>query len=225
MIVAECGVNHFGDMRLALELIWRAKENGADCAKFQLYDVAKLFPEKQIIACGKNWYNSVLPTQLTKEQAKMLFDYGKQVGIEVFFSVFDLERLSWCEEIEVGRYKVASNQKGNSDLINAIKSTGKPFLVSSDEPTIYDTLYCIPKYPTRLDDLKFSDISFEVYSGFSDHTVGTETSMVALARGAKIIEKHFCLTRERDGVDIPLSITPDELRQLVDFAKDVGWVL
>lgn len=222
MIIAECGINHFGNMEIARELIRQAKLSGADYAKFQLYDVDRVFPNKRIMARGINWYESVKPTQLTKEEAKMLFDYGNEMGIEVFFSVFDAERIKWCEEIGVKRYKIAYSQWRNlflwEHLPNLIISA--PYKIKNKT-----TLYCIPKYPTQLKDLKFNSISFSDFDGFSDHTIGIEASMIALSRGARIIEKHFCLTRERDGSDIPLSITPSELKQLVDFAKKVYWAL
>lgn len=229
-IIAECGINHFGDMELARELIRQAKRCGATYAKFQLYDVGKVFPSKEIIARDRNWYEEVKPTQLTKEQAKMLFNYGEEIGMEVLFSVFDTERVEWCEEIGVKRYKIATRMRAN-DVLRAVFCTTKPIIHSSTNgmPVSHRDcdrkLYCVPNYPTALIDLKFSEVSFDLYDGFSDHTVGIEAAMVAISRGAKIIEEHFCLSRERDGVDIPLSITPDELKQLVDFARKVECIL
>lgn len=234
-IVAECGVNHWGDMEIAKELIRQAKECDSDYVKFQLYDVDKVFPDKKIMARGENWYEMVKPTQLTKEQAKMLFNYGEEIGIEVFFSVFDVERVGWCEEIGVKRYKTGFISRYDQSLIDAINKTNKPLYYSCDcdacfywdnMTLFWKPLYCIPKYPAILNDCNFESEDFdEMWHGFSDHTVGLEASMIAMSRGARIIEKHFCLTRERDGVDIPLSITPDELKQLVSFARKVEQAL
>ena len=92
-IVAEIGINWQGDILLAYEMIYTAKTCGADIAKFQLYDVDKLFPDKKIIAQGKNWYEEVKRTQLTREQAFELAEYCRRLGIEFMCSVFDLERL------------------------------------------------------------------------------------------------------------------------------------
>ena len=97
VIVAEIGQNHCGDMNLARQLIRLAKENGADLCKFQLYDSKKLYGEYQ-------------PTELTFEQAKDLFEYGYLWDIEVFFSVFDVERVKWCKEIGAKRYKIACDK-------------------------------------------------------------------------------------------------------------------
>jgi len=225
MIICEIGVNWQGNIDLAKKLIVEAKRGGGDLAKFQLYDVDKLFPDKKIIARGKNWYDEVKPTQLTKEQAKMLFNYGESVGIEVFFSVFDTERVKWCEDIGVKRYKIAYNQRDNKKLIKKLLGTGKWLMASVDKADCYVKgaadilLYCVPCYPAPIEAVDFS--SLLRFGGFSDHTVGLDASKMALSRGVKIIEKHFCLTRERDGVDIPLSITPDELKELVNFADGI----
>lgn len=236
-IIAEIGINHGGDMRLARELIKQAKESKADLCKFQLYDVDKLFPDKKIMAQGKNWYDSVIKTQLSKEDAKMLFEYGKEVGIEVFFSVFDTERVGWCEEIGVKRYKIAYNQNQNQELIDNVVSTCKPLMVSGNYSSYpwrvttylnygYDILYCMPIYPTPMSklEMKFVDHDYG-FDGFSDHTEGIDCAKIAMARGASIIEKHFCLSKDSISPDIICSMLPEELKELRRFADVVSEVL
>jgi sialic acid synthase SpsE len=78
-------------------------------------------------------------------------------------------------------------------------------------------LYCVSKYPTPLSDLKLSAVDFSRYAGFSDHTVGIDAAMAALARGARIIEKHFTLDNSMYGPDHAGSMTPDELSALCRF--------
>ena len=80
-----------------------------------------------------------------------------------------------------------------------------------------DFLYCISKYPTELADLNFKDIDFSTYDGFSDHTVGIAAAQIALARGAKIVEKHFTLDKNMYGPDHKGSMTPQELLDLAKF--------
>lgn len=216
MIIAECGQNHQGNMDLARYLIRLAKENRADLAKFQLYDADKLFgegaPEKQ--------------AELSKEQAFMLFDYGKEIGIEVFFSVFDVERVKWCEEIGVKRYKIASRMARNVKLVKRVDKTNKPAFISSGPelliyPLRWHFLYCVPEYPTPLYNLRLGLIDFDWdYDGLSDHTIGIDCAKIALARGATIVEKHFAIDHQT-GVDAEWSMTPDELRELVRFSKVV----
>ena len=98
MLIAEVGQNWMGEMTKARALIEFAKENGAHLVKFQLYDYNVLY----------KGHPEVPDVALSFEQAEGLFEYGQEIGIEVFFSVFDLERIKWCEHIGVKRYKIAS---------------------------------------------------------------------------------------------------------------------
>ena len=212
MIIAEIGQNFLGLMDLATDLIRLAKDNGADLAKFQLYDHKKLYGDKDIPN-----------VELSFEQAKGLFEYGKQVGIEVFFSVFDVERVKWCEEIGVKRYKIASLLDDDT-VINAVKATGRDIIESTASgrrfPYPHKALYCPSGYPqTNIDlrNLRWAD-------GFSDHTLNLTASKVAISRGAQIIEKHFAIDHET-GIDAKWSMTPDELRELKRWADVCKQVL
>ena len=232
-IIAEMGINHNGDMELAKNMITIAKKVGATAIKTQLYEVDKLFPDKQIIAGGRDWYEEVKKTELTYEQVAWLAAYAKTIGIEFLASAFDTERVAWLEEIEVRRHKVGSRANKDKELIDAMAETGKPIIISTNYPIDFYypknaslgnlfVLYCIPHYPTNLSELKFKDVDFNYhYDGFSDHTIGIEASLVAIVRGAKIIEKHFCLKRDDSNPDMVCSIEPDELKQLVNFARKV----
>jgi len=209
MIIAEIGQNHCGSMGLAKRLILLAKDNGADLVKFQLYDSEKLYSEKQ-------------ESELSYEDAKVLFDYGKKIGIEVFFSVFDVERVKWCEKIGVKRYKIAYSQRFNRELINSIYNTGKEVIISNNGDVIISNhsltrlLYCIPSYPASPDDYHLKH--YKLYSGISDHTIGLDCAKTALSKGAQIIEKHFSIDHET-GVDAEWSMTPSELKELKRFEE------
>ena len=217
-IIAEIGQNYCGNIGLARILIKEAKENGADLVKFQLFDSMKLY--------GDDEHPSP-----NREQAEELFDYGAFCGIEVFFSVFDVERVKWCEEIGVKRYKIASSFRENKKLRNTVEKTGKPILVSWDT---YDYmpipvkntqfLFCISTYPA-IPPLYLGLIYFpHCYQGFSDHTIGIDAAKLALARGAQIIEKHFALDH-LIGVDSEWSMTPIELEELKEWEKKVKELL
>ncbi len=234
MIIAEIGQNHMGSMWLAEHLILQAKDNGADLVKFQLYDSEKLYGEKQ-------------ETELSFEQAKHLFNFGKKAGIEIFFSVFDELRVQWCENIGVKRYKIAARNE-DKNLWDIVDKTEKPTIISYDPvfdkygwPDKWESLYCVSEYPAKSKNIKFEAGDFEDtgdslgsgdgrgeywrrYEGFSDHTIGLDFAMIALSRGARIIEKHFAITHEI-GIDAPWSMTPDELRELKTFERKVQEVL
>lgn len=199
VIIAEIGQNYCGDIELAKTLIGLAKLFNADLVKFQLFD-------KKVIKWGL--------VEMTFDQAHDLFEYGKQIDMEIFFSVFDIERIKWCEEIGVRRYKIAYSQRNNRAILNAVKAIGKPIIISSNKPMLFDTLYCIPEYPTN--EVDFNHL--EDFAGFSDHTIGLEAAKEAIRLGARIIEKHFAINHET-GVDAEWSMTPKELKELVRFAR------
>jgi sialic acid synthase SpsE len=230
LIIAEIGQNHNGDMEIARKLINAAKEGGADIAKFQLYDVDAIFPS------DFQWYKEAKEAQLNQQQVGELADWCRQAGIEFMASVFDVGRVGWCEKIGMKRYKIASRSIYEKHLINAIARTGKDIIVSlgmyreKGFPKIktqgkVDFLYCVAKYPTLPQDLNFREVDFDKYAGFSDHTIGIDAALVAMARGARIIEKHFTLDKKMHGPDHSGSMEPDELRQIVQFSRKFEEIL
>lgn len=227
-IIAEIGQNHNGDMRLAKELIREAKANGADIAKFQLFDTDYIFKP------DFKWYKEAKQAELTKEQVKELHKECQKVGIEFLASVFDVERVKWTEEIGMRRYKIASRSIYDKELIKAIEKTKKPIIASlgmwkePEFPKIQgkvDYLFCVSKYPTLDEDLTGFPEKFDRYSGFSDHTIGIKWAIEAMKRGAKIIEKHFTLDKNMHGPDHKCSIEPHELKELVKYARRFGKIL
>lgn len=231
-IIAEIGQNHNGDMHLAQEMIYAAKENGADVAKFQLYDAVKLFPRE-----GNIWYEYNCKTELSKEQVWQLFETCRKARIEFMASIFDAERLEWLEELGVSRYKIASRSIFEKDLISKTLSKNKPVLISlgmwdqaefpkfQQNEQLISYLYCVSKYPTELKELHFHQVDFGKYSGFSDHTLGINASLVAFSRGARILEKHFTLDKNMYGPDHSCSMTPNELKSIDNFRKDLNLML
>jgi sialic acid synthase SpsE len=226
-IIAEIGQNHNGDMALARDLIASARENGADVAKFQVYDARALFPRE-----GNEWFDYNCRTELSRDQVERLAAECASTGIEFMASVFDVERVGWLEAVGVKRYKIASRSIRDKALIEAIAATGKRVIVSLgmwNEPRFPDIaapggaefLYCVSKYPTALSDLHLSKVDFGCYAGFSDHTIGISAPIAALARGARILEKHFTLDKSMYGPDHAGRMTPDELRQIAAFRRDL----
>lgn len=209
-IIAEIGQNHCGNMQIAEILIGVAKLFGADLVKFQLYNTSALYkPDSPFI-------NLAREAELSFDNAKHLFDYGERLGMEVFFSVFDLEKAGWCEDIGVKRYKIACSHNTNKPLLDAVESTGKPVIISSNGKLFSgkETLYCVPEYPAN--EVDFTHL--EDFAGFSDHTIGIEAAKVAIDLGVKIIEKHFAIDH-KTGVDAPWSMNPRELKEIVKYAR------
>ena len=219
-IIAEIGQNHNGDMEIARRLIREAKACGADVAKFQVYDARALFPQE-----NNPWFDYNCTTELSRGQVDELAEECERAGIEFMASVFDTERVAWLEEVGVRRYKIASRSVYDRELLEALAATGKPLIISlgmwdGDEfpempaPVPVEFLYCVSKYPTQLADVHLASVDFDLYAGFSDHTIGLTAPVAAFARGARIVEKHFTLDKAMYGPDHAGSMTPDELREL-----------
>ena len=217
-IIAEIHPQHGGDMGVAREMIREAKRNGADVAKFQLYDAAALL--------GPAWEY----LELTREQVGRLKAWCDQEGIEFMASVFDTERLAWCDELDVARFKIASGtvtkdpalcrevlDRGKETIVSLghWQGPGKPF---GDEARIH-YLYCKANYPAFYEDMDDFPVGFEAagLAGYSDHTLGLEVPLLAIARGARIIEKHMTLdktqTKATEKAHV-CSMTPGELAAL-----------
>ena len=239
-IVAEIGICHNGDMARLKELIFRAKECGADIAKTQLYSPAELFPDKIVLARGKNWYPEVEKTELTKEKWFQFVEWCKEAEIEPLASAFDFERLEWLEEAGVKRHKVATRMNQDVSYIGRLLDTGKEILLSCQPhtiPTVFSSrinlLYCIPEYPAPIESFHLSSIPFVAplsygrqFHGLSDHSRGIQVAQVAISRGAQLVEKHFTLDRnDSSGPDHLCSAEPQELRELVKFARQVPEIL
>jgi sialic acid synthase SpsE len=224
LIIAEIGLNHNGDMDIARQLILQAKDAGADIAKFQFFDISKFFPPTF------KWYKAGMKARLSFGQAKMLKKFCDKTGIEFMASAFDVQGVKWCEKLGVRRHKLASRCIYDRSIIRAMCRSGKEIIASLGmykgktfprfkTKAKVNFLYCVAKYPTQLKELNFSRVDFKKYSGFSDHTIGIEAALVALSRGARIIEKHFTLDKNMSGADHKGSSTPDELKKIVDFSR------
>jgi len=226
-IIVEIGQNHNGDMDLAADMIRLVAEAGADVAKFQVYDAKALFPKE-----NNPWYDYNCSTELSRDDVKSLADTCATYDVEFMASVFDPLRVDWLEELGVKRYKVASRSVKDEELLAKLVATQKPLLVSlgmwdgdsfPEIPGVSDVdyLYCVSEYPTPLEHLNLASCDFTTYAGFSDHSIGLTASMVALSRGARIIEKHFTLDKDMYGPDHVGSMDLEELKQLVKFREEL----
>ncbi|KKL56963.1 hypothetical protein LCGC14_2240160 [marine sediment metagenome] len=237
-IVAEIGINHGGDLSKAKELIEKAKASGAEAAKFQLYD-----PRQRPDIEEHPFKEVLLKSKLTKRMLYELKEMCDRNYIEFMCSVFDVERVGWLEEIRVERYKIASKCVYDKELIGEILLTGKDIIVSSGyldaeigwpdnllEAWVKQRvsyLYCVSKYPATLKDLDLRNTVFSPaqYVGYSDHTIGITACLLAMCRGARIIEKHLTLDKMADGPDHILSALPDELELLCKFRDEIERIL
>jgi len=228
IIIAEIGINHNGSREVAHELIRQARIAGADIAKFQFYDPLKIFGPNGSYP-NEEAYRQALTVEFKFEDAKKMKAWCDEEGIEFMASVFDHERFEWMESLGVKRHKVASRTTEEKELCQRILATGKETFISlgfwTGQGVPYDAknaryLYCVPKYPCEYSDIRLpASFAGSGYHGFSDHTLGIEASLVAVGRGARIIEKHFTLNKGLPGPDHVCSITPDELAELSRLSR------
>lgn len=234
-IIAEIGINHQGNLAIAVGMITLAKVCGADIAKFQLYDPDKL------LSCDDftldDW-EIIKKTKMDFYDVKFLKRVCDKEGIEFMASAFDLERLGWLEQLGVKRHKIASRSIYDREYCEAVKATGKPTFISlgmqDDKKEPYSAtlhrlgwgkfMYCISEYPTPLNKIErwMMDPFKTIYRGFSDHTKGITSSQCAIAYGLPYVEKHFTLDKTLPGPDHVCSATPEELKALCKFRGEVG---
>jgi len=232
-------------MWIAKKMIYTANVCGADVVKFQFYDPYLLLDPK----CFKksDWENVEKAATLSQEQVIELYQYCEEVGIEFMASVFDLERLDWLINLPVKRFKIASRSIYDYKLVKTIQAQGSPYFVSmgmvdKTKEDIYDTwkrlwmpftdemittyMYCVSKYPTPLGECglyrSMFENTYDSWGGYSDHTIGTTAAKMAIAYGAKVVEKHFTFNKEADGPDHKCSASPTELAEICKF-RDGYW--
>jgi N,N'-diacetyllegionaminate synthase len=223
-IISEIGQNFNGDLDLAILLIREAKKCGADVAKFQWFNVQLCYPLES------PWYTHATKCQLSMKQVKVLMEECDRTGIEFMTSVFDENRVTWCEELGVKRYKIACRSFFDKPLLDAVEATGKEVIQSvpynlhipKHRRKNFKYLYCVNKYPARPEEVDILNVDFTEYDGFSDHTIGTAVPIQAMQQGASIIEKHFTLDKKAEGPDHKCSMTPDELECLVRYRAITG---
>jgi len=191
-IIAEVHPQFMGSMNELERMIIQCKVNGADYIKVQLYNSKKLFNN-----------NDRDFLEITKKEFFQIANYSQKIGIKLFASIFDEEKINWCEDAGVDIYKIASRTINDDiKLCEKIIDLNKKVIISlgmydfknKPVPFLNDNiiyLYCVSKYPTQLTDIDMPDFDNSFFSGFSDHTIGISASLYAVSKGAEYIEKHY----------------------------------
>jgi len=218
-IISEIGINHNGDFRKIEELIRQSKIGGADYAKFQLYNSVRVFGDE-----------SRKQNEFTFKQVRQIKDICDNYGITFFASVFDEEKLEWCEKLNVSLYKIASRTVvKESRLCEQVIATKKPVYISlgfwEQEGLPFEGgnikyLNCISKYPTSVLDFKKFEYDDKIV-GLSDHSYGISYALYNIAHGAKVIEKHFTLNKGSSGNDHIGSMNLEELKLLKEYGDQI----
>lgn len=250
-IIAEMSANHAGDICRAIDIIHAAKKSGADCIKIQTYtpDTMTIDCDKEYFQIntgtwkGENLYKLYRKAYTPWEWQKRLKDEAEMLGLDFLSTPFDRTSVDFLEELGVCFYKIASFELTDIPLIRYIASKDKPIILSTGMATLGEIeeavaairkggnerlclLKCSSAYPAVPDDMNLKTIkhmedTFGVPVGLSDHSLGSVGAITAVALGAKVIEKHFCISRDIENPDASFSMEPQEFKQMVDDIRSV----
>ncbi|MDD4294167.1 MAG: pseudaminic acid synthase [Candidatus Omnitrophica bacterium] len=251
LIIAEVSANHNRKFSTAVELIRKAKLSGADAVKFQAYtpdtitinSKNKNFMIKHAIWGNISLYDLYKKAYTPWDWFPKLKKVADNEGIIFFATAFDKTSVDMLESIKVPMHKISSFEIVDIPLIKYVSSKKKPLLISTGMASLNEikdavnvakkngatniSLFkCVSAYPAQPEDMNLTTIQdmkkkFKCDVGLSDHSVGIEASVSAVAYGATLIEKHFVLSKRSKGLDRFFSITPLELSTLVETIRKV----
>lgn len=250
-IIAEAGVNHNGSLQLAYELCDKAKDSGVDAVKFQTWVTERIICkdtkmadyQKENLGVDDSQFDMLKKLELTYEDFALIKEYCDKIGIE-FLSTGDTEDdINYLVNLGMGKIKLGSGDITNIPFLRFIGGLKLPVIIStgmcnlSDVAIAYNVLreagaeditvlHCTTNYPCPMDEVNLRAMqtmkdAFKCKVGYSDHTMGTEIPIAAVAMGAEIIEKHFTLDRNMEGPDHKASLEPQELKYMVDCIRNI----
>lgn len=192
---------------------------------------------------GRNLYELYKTAYTPWEWHEELFEEAKKVGIPMFSTPFDLTAVDFLHKFDMPAIKIASYEINDIPLIKKCAKEMKPMILSTGLATLQDIdlaiktckevgnnqivlLKCVSEYPTPYEDINLKTMknmkeTFDCVVGLSDHSIGSEVSIAAVAMGAKVIEKHFTLSRSDGGADAAFSMEPDEFRNMVQSIRNI----
>jgi len=244
-IIAEAGVNHNGSLKLAKQMIEEAARAGADYIKFQTFKPEKLVSkyaqkadyQKKTTGNNESQLQMLEKLALSYDDFVELKRYCEQSGIGFLSTPFDEDSIRFLDSLDMDFWKIPSGEITNYPYLVQIAQTGRDIVLSTgmcEMDEIADAmkvleesgagnislLHCNTEYPTPYEDvnllaMKQMRTAFKKQVGYSDHTVGIEVPIAAVALGAEIIEKHFTLDKNMEGPDHKASLEPLELSQMI----------
>lgn len=243
--IAEVGGNHGGEVDVAKEYLTAASDAGVDAVKFQLYSAENLIvkTEPTLPLAGDEYdsqFERFKELELTDDEWLELVKMAEELEVDFAASVFDREMADFVAGISPF-IKIASGDLTNIPLLRYVNSLGKPVVISTGFATIEEIrravrelsdsdltlLHCIGSYPTpdeqaHLQIIDLLNDEFETRIGYSDHTIGTLVPLAAVARGARVIEKHFTLDKTIKVGDHRLSANPSEMATIVEKGQQIS---
>jgi len=244
-IIAEAGVNHNGQLDLALELVRRAKATGADCVKFQTFkastivtpDAPKANYQLEVTSRQESQFDMLKALELPMEDYKKIIALCQELDIQFLSTPYNIEDAAFLNKLNVDAFKIASGQLVELPFLDYVARLGKPIIISSGMATLSEVfegvqtiraagneqialLQCTTNYPSRIEDTNLRAMvsmgqALDVLIGYSDHVANNYACLGAVALGAKVIEKHFTLDTNMPGPDHSSSLDPNGFKELV----------
>lgn len=250
-VIAEAGVNHNGSFKLAKKMVDAAKEAGVDYVKFQTFNPKKLVSkfaekaeyQKETTGTSESQLEMLQKLTLTNDNFKDLKNYCDAIGIGFISTPFDLDSIKFLETFNMDFWKIPSGEVTNLPYLEAIAKTERKVVMSTGMCDIdeiqaavdilekngtkeIELLHCNTQYPTPFEDVNLNAMlsiknAIGRTVGYSDHTLGIEVPIAAVAMGAEIIEKHFTLDKTMEGPDHRASLDPVELKRMVSAIRNI----
>ena len=248
LVIAEAGINHNGDIKIAKDMIAVACEAGADIIKFQThlveYEMLKDYNSSDSASHIKgSLYDLLSQCSFSLDEHIVLMEEAKRLGILFLSTPFSIEAVDLLEQVGVDAYKIGSGEILNTPFLKYVAEKGKPLILSTGTANweelvnVIDTIkeynsqivlmQCTSNYPTTYNDVNVGVIDKmhlqypDIPIGLSDHCIGNYACYAAVARGASIVEKHFTLSKKMPGPDQSSSIEFIQLKELVDGVHSV----
>lgn len=248
IIIAEAGVNHNGSLERAKELIIEASKAGADYIKFQTFKAETLVSKDakkadyQVKNTGDNssQFDMLKKLELSEKDHFELMDLCKEYDIKFMSSPFDIESIKFLDRLDLDFFKIPSGEITNYPFLKEIAKYKKPVILSTGMSNMDDIanaldvlrsddiviLHCNTEYPTPMEHVNLNAMKtikdkFNLDIGYSDHTIGIEVPIAAVALGARVIEKHFTLDKNLPGPDHKASLDPKELTAMVSGIRNI----
>lgn len=242
-IIAEAGINHGGDIAVARRMVEVAAAAGVDAVKFQSFTAKGLTHEK----LAADQHEFFAKYELTRDEHVQLAEACREFSVDFLSTPFDFEMVDLLDSLGVPAFKIASSDLTFLPLIEYAAQKGKPMYISTGMGNVEESkvacsvallhgsprvvlLQCTTNYPTAYADVNLlamrtlrAHIGADV--GFSDHSIGNYCCFAAVALGATVIEKHFCLDKSLSGPDIPGSADPLELADLTAGIRSIEQAL
>lgn len=244
-VIAEMSGNHGGSLEKALEIVRAAAKAGADCLKVQTYtaDTMTLNSDKEsFIIKGGLWdgyklYDLYSEGSLPWEWHERIKQECESLKMDFLSTPFDVSSADFLESLGVDFYKIASFELVDIPLIEYVAAKGKPMIISCGMGTVEEIqealnackrqnnnqivlLKCTSEYPASYESMNLLTLedmkqAFKTQVGLSDHSLGSIAALVGVSLGARVIEKHFCLSRKQETIDSGFSMEPDEFEDMV----------